>query len=269
MKTTEQIVATNKKQAAFYNNIQQNFITKIWANFRNGVLNKIRKNIGVQDQAYQKHKEWFGDLSNKKVLDLGCFAGNYWSLYLAENAKEYIGIDLSDVAIAKLSERIKDFPNAKAVAVDFLSDTFSEKEFDLIYAYGVLHHFSNMEILIHRLNEKLAIYGEIISYDPLETSIPVKMVRTLYRPFQSDAEWEWPFTKATVRKLSTAFQVVERHGLLGKSKWVYLVNFLPISSIKKQEIGQKWHQQDWELSATSDSQMFQCMHLTMLMRKTT
>ena len=87
MKTTEEILETNKKQAAFYNNVKQNYFTKLWARFRNGILNKIRKNIGVHDQAYNLHKEWFGDLSTKKVLDLGCFAGNYLSLYLAEHSK--------------------------------------------------------------------------------------------------------------------------------------------------------------------------------------
>ena len=266
MKTTEEIIETNKKQAAFYNNIKQNYFTKLWARFRNGILNKIRKNIGVHDQAYNLHKVWFGDLSTKKVLDLGCFSGNYLSLYLAEHSKQYIGIDLSDVAIAKLNERLKSFPNAEAVAVDFLSTDFAEKDFDLIYAYGVLHHFPSTDILIEKLIEKLASGGSVISYDPLETSWPVKLVRVLYRPFQSDAEWEWPFTKKTVYKYKNAFNIIERRGILGKSKWVYLIDFLPISENKKQEIGREWHQQDWDNSAVSDSVLFSCMHLTMLMK---
>jgi SAM-dependent methyltransferase len=267
MKTTQEILETNIKQKEFYNNIKQNYFTKLWASFRNGILNKIRKNIGVHDQAYNLHKVWLGDLSNKKVLDLGCFAGNYLSLYLAENAKQYIGIDLSDVAINKLSDRLKPFQNAKALAVDFLSEEFTEKDFDIIYAYGVLHHFPNIDILINRLNEKLVTKGTIISYDPMETSWPVKLVRVLYRPFQSDADWEWPFTKKTITKYKNAFNIIERRGILGKSKWVYIVNFLPISDAKKQEIGKKWHQHDWDNSAISDAALFKCMHVTMNMQK--
>jgi SAM-dependent methyltransferase len=267
MKTAQEILETNKKQAAFYNDIKQNFFTKIWANLRNGILNKIRKNIGIQSQAYSLHKEWFGDLSQKKVLDLGCFSGNYLSLYLAEHSKQYIGIDLSDKAIAKLSSKIEPFSGAKAIAVDFLSDEFAEKDFDLIYAYGVLHHFPNTGILINKLNEKLISNGSIVSYDPLETSLPIKIIRALYRPFQSDAAWEWPFTKKTVYKYSKAFNIVERRGVLGKSKWFFLINFLPISEVKKQEIGKKWHQEDWQKSSVSDSVLFSCMHLTMHMKK--
>ncbi|TDP00855.1 class I SAM-dependent methyltransferase [Flavobacterium sp. 245] len=267
MITKETILETNLKQKEFYNNKKKNFATNIWSKVRNGVLNQIKKNIGVQDQSYVLHKEWFGDLSTKKVLDLGCFSGNYWSMYLAENSKEYLGIDLSDIAIAKLSERIKHLPNAQAKAIDFLSDEFTVKDFDLIYAYGVLHHFENTSILIDKLNEKLAFSGEIISYDPLETSFPVKVLRTLYRPFQSDAAWEWPFTKKTFYLFQDSFNIIERRGLLGKSKWIALVNILPLSGEKKNEIGLKWHQQDWNDSKTLDSVLFSCMHVTMLMTK--
>ena len=48
-----------------------------------------------------------GFISDKKILDLGCLRGNYLSLYMAENAKQYIGIDLSDVAITSLQKRIE------------------------------------------------------------------------------------------------------------------------------------------------------------------
>jgi SAM-dependent methyltransferase len=267
MKKIEDILDTNRKQKEFYNNIKQNYFTTIWAKFRNGLLNKIRKNIGIQDQAYLLHKEWFGDLSNKKVLDLGCFTGNYWSYYLAENSKQYLGIDLSDVAIAKLSEKIIFFPNAKAEAVDFLSPDFLEKDFDLIYAYGVLHHFKNTAVLIDRLNEKLAINGTIISYDPLETSLPIKIIRTIYRPFQSDAAWEWPLSKKSFYQYQKSFNIIERRGLLGKSKWMAILNILPISEQKKNKTGRQWHRDDWLNSSTSDRALFSCMHLTMLMQK--
>ena len=267
MKTTESILETNIKQAEFYNTKKKNLATRIWSKFRNGILNKIRKEVGVQDQAYLKHKEWFGDLSTKRVLDLGCFSGNYWSMYLAEHSKEYLGIDLSDVAIEKLNERLATFPNASAKAIDFLSAEFVESDYDLIYAYGVLHHFESTKILINKLNEKLAPSGQIISYDPLETSLPIKILRTLYRPFQSDAAWEWPFTKKTFYQFQSAFTIIERRGFLGKSKWMVLISIFPISDEKKKRIGQKWLKEDWDGSKTSDSVLFSCMHLTMLMEK--
>lgn len=267
MKSQEQIIETNIRQKEFYNTKKKNFATKIWSSLREKTLKNIRKDIGILNQSYELHQEWFGDLSNKKVLDLGCFQGNQLSMQLAQNAKQYVGIDLSDIAIKKLSDRIAHIPSAKALAVDFLTDDFQEKDFDLIYAYGVLHHFPNVDLLINKLNDKLAINGEIISYDPLETSIPIKIIRAIYRPFQSDADWEWPFTKKTVYKFQKAFNVLERRGILGKSKWFFLVSLLPFSDEKKISIGQKWHKEDWENSTKSDATLFSCMHVTMLMKK--
>src|SRR5690606_32211753 len=161
----------------------------------NGLLNKTRKNLGMENQLYHTHKNWCGDLSQKKVLDLGCYKGNSLSYFLAENSKQYIGIDLSERGIIYLNKQLSPFSNAQAYAVDFLSKDFIEGDFDLIYAYGVLHHFKDTELLIKKLKEKLKPGGIIISHDPLQTSRPIKFIRALYRPFQSDKDWEWPFTK--------------------------------------------------------------------------
>jgi SAM-dependent methyltransferase len=267
MKTKQEIIDTNVKQKEFYNTKKKNGATKIWSFLREKVLKNITKSLGILEQNYDTHKIWFGDLSQKKVLDLGCFSGNNLTLYLAEHSKNYVGIDLSDVAIEKLAGKIAPFPNAKAIAIDFLSDEFTDKDFDIIYAYGVLHHFPNVALLIAQLNEKLAKGGVVISYDPLETSLPIKLIRMIYRPFQSDAAWEWPFTKKTVYTFIDSFDVIEKRAMLGKTKWAFLLSFLPISEDKKVALGRKWHQEDWEQSASSFSKLFSCMHLTMLMKK--
>jgi 2-polyprenyl-3-methyl-5-hydroxy-6-metoxy-1,4-benzoquinol methylase len=257
----------NERQKAFYETKRKNLITRSWSFVRNGILNKIRKTVGVQDQIYILHKIWMGDLSQKKVLDLGCYSGNFLSLYLASNSKEYIGIDLSETAVEKLRKAITDLPNARVEAIDFLSDSFKEKDFDLIYAYGVLHHFEDLEELTSRLDQKLKPGGEIISYDPLQTSIPIRFMRLLYRPFQSDKDWEWPFKKTSYYQFQKVFNIKERRAVLGKAKWFFVMSFLPMSASKKEALGKKWHQQDWEKSKNSDAVMFSCMHLTMLMQK--
>ncbi len=193
--SSKETLKTNQRQKEFYEHKEKNFATKIWSFFRNGILNKTRKNLGIENQIYQLHQKWFGDLSDKKVLDLGCYEGNSLSIYLATNAKEYIGVDLSETGINKLNERLINIPSATAISVDFLSDEFKENRFDLIYAYGVLHHFKDVDFLITKLNKKLNSGGQIISYDPLQTSLPIKFIRTIYRPFQSDRDWEWPFRR--------------------------------------------------------------------------
>ena len=253
MESIEETLAKNKAQKEFYNTKKKNLPTRIWSFIRGKVLRNIRKELGIAEQSYALHKQWFGALSNKRVLDLGCYSGNALSLYLAENSKEYVGIDLSDVAIEKLNKKLDHLPHAKAQAIDFFSEDFSENNFDVIYAYAVLHHFKNVDNLVARLDEKLAPNGIIVSYDPLKTSYPIWLLRALYRPFQSDAAWEYPFGRKTLKKLETAFNIKEARGVLGKSKWYFIYQLLPFSEATKKKWGKKAHDYDWEQSARSVS----------------
>ena len=96
MSTTQNTLEINKKR---------NFVTSLWSRIRHGLLANIRKELKISNQVYDLHKHWLGNLHDKKVLDLGCFEGNHLSVYIAQNAKEYIGLDLSDIGIAKLNEK--------------------------------------------------------------------------------------------------------------------------------------------------------------------
>lgn len=257
----------NSKQKEFYDTKNKNAATRLWSYFRNGALNKIKKDIGIERDIYDLHKTWFGDLTNKKVLDLGCYEGNSLSFYLAQNSKEYLGIDLSPKGINSLNRRFEKISGARAEVMDFLSEDFKEKDFDLIYAYGVLHHFRNVDELIAKLNEKLGVGGGIVSHDPLQTSLPIKIIRSIYRPFQSDKDWEWPFSKRTYYKFEKAFEIKERRGVLGKAKFAGLLNLLPSSEERRVKKAKQWHKEDWEKSLKNDNHMFSCMHLSMLMQK--
>ncbi len=257
----------NKRQKEFYDSKRKNLPTQIWSYFRNGALNRIRKSIGIEKNIYDLHKSWFGDLSDKKVLDLGCYEGNSLSLYLAQESKSYVGIDLSGKGISVLSQRLEKIATARAIEMDFLSEEFREENFDLIYAYGVLHHFKDVDELISRLQAKLNPEGFIVSYDPLQTSFPIKMIRLIYRPFQSDRDWEWPFSRKTYYKFEKAFQIKDRRGVLGKSKWAVFMQFLPLTERKRNEYAINWHREDWKKSRYNNKHMFKCMHLSMLLKK--
>ena len=267
---SNKILEVNERQKDFYNETatnRKNFATKIWSGVRNNVLSDFRKNFNIKDKVYNKHKEWLGDISTKKILDLGCLRGNALSLYMAKNAKQYIGIDLSDKAIKVLNKKIaaENCANATAVAIDFLSEDFKEKDFDVIYAYGVLHHFEDFDLLIAKLNEKLSFEGQIISYDPLDTSLPIQIVRALYRPFQSDKDWEWPFKKSTLQKIDKHFFIEDKKGGLGRSKYGILLNMLPLGKTYKTKVIANMLEKDWNPKTWSE--IYGCMHLTMLLKK--
>lgn len=267
---TKATIDINKRQKEFYNSTKKNkknFVSRIWSKLRNKTLSSYTKQFNLKEKVYNHHKLWLGDLTDKKVLDLGCYRGNALSLYMAKNCKEYIAIDLSDAGLQFLRDKIaaEECKNAKVIAVDFLSEEFGYDNFDIIYAYGVLHHFEHVDLLIKMLNKKLATGGSIISYDPLETSFPIKVLRMLYRPFQSDKDWEWPFNKKTLKKFETNFHIKEKKGILGRSKYGVPLSILPLTSGFKTKVVQKMIEKDWDSQNWND--IYSCMHLTMLLEK--
>ena len=69
----EETLETNVKQAEFYNTKKKNLPTRIWSRIREKTLKGIRRELNILQGSYDLHKSWFGELSDKKVLDLGCF----------------------------------------------------------------------------------------------------------------------------------------------------------------------------------------------------
>lgn len=267
LKSKEEILEINQRQKAFYNHKKKNLISRLWSHLREGGLKQLRRDLGILNQCYALHKDWLGNLSDKKVLDLGCYKGNSLSVYLAENSKNYIGIDLSETGINVLQKKIKHISKARAIAVDFLSDDFKEDEFDIIYAYGVLHHFENVPILARTLNQKLAKNGKIIGYDPMKTSFPIWIARTLYRPFQSDADWEFPFGRKTLSIFEENFNVLEARGVLGWSKYYLLLSWWPWQKESLKKLAAKAHNYDWQKSSKNKSHLYRCMQLNLLLEK--
>ena len=267
MKSKEEILEINQRQKDFYNHKRKNLISRLWSKIREGGLKQLRRDLGILNQCYALHKDWLGELGDKKVLDLGCYEGNSLSVYMAEHSKEYIGIDLSENGIALLQNKIKHIETARAMAIDFLSDDFKEDEFDIIYAYGVLHHFENVPILARTLNQKLAKNGKIIGYDPMKTSFPIWVARTLYRPFQSDASWEFPFGRKTLRIFEENFNVLEARGVLGWSKYFLFLSWWPWQKEAIKNFAIKAHKFDWQKSSEDRRHLYRCMQLNLLIQK--
>jgi hypothetical protein len=88
----------------------------------------------------------------------------------------------------------------------------------------------------------------------------------MYRPFQSDKDWEWPFNKKVLKTLSENFEVCNVHGFLGMSKFGLLLDSLPFKSQKKVRMIENWIERDWE-AGLGDRNLYSCMHITMKLKK--
>lgn len=270
LKYLNEILDINKKQKLFYNSERKfkinNIVMELWSKCRRPMY-WLMWQSGIFKNVFLKQLEWMGDLKNKRVLDFGCFSGNYLSIQLAEKSKYYLGIDLSDVAINQLRENIasKNISNAYVKTIDILSPEFKEKDFDIIYAEGVIHHFKYIDTILSTLASKLSPGGLVITFDPMQTAITSKIIRSLYHPFRSDKEWEFPFTKRTFNSIDNYFDIVGIQGIMGYSKWS-----IPITFINKSvalNIAKYLHQKDLEKATKIESGLWKCLNVSMCWSK--
>ena len=271
MKTVDEMIEVNRKQSLFYDSISlsedhengvgyakhksANWITRFWAALR---YRQQEANIlsGVDEVKWGLHRKWLKIKCGGTSLELGCFRGTYFTDELIESSSRYVGIDLSAKAVEALNFKIQQLnlhTKAKAVSGDFL--TFGEDvKFDLIYAHGVLHHFENSEPLFKKISNLLSPDGVLILSEPSQVNRYFSLIRSLYRPFQSDNEWEWPFTRKTVNNLEENLEPIEGFGWGRRSLFLSIFVSLPVigkmfmaSYLKniKTELSSPWSDDVW------------------------
>ena len=265
------MIEINEKQRAFYESEHSkrgNVATRIWSNARNSMM-KVRRELQITPLLYDLHLKWLGDVKGKRVLDLGCYSGNSLSLHLATESAFYIGIDLSEPAIEKLRQKIRErnLPHADARPLDFLAPDFPYEPFDIIYAYSVMHHFQHFDAFLKVLRERLVPGGRVVTMDPMQTAWSMWLARKLYRPFQSDANWEWPFSKKSFQMIEKYFHIEAIQGVMGYSKFAVPIALVPGATEIAKRLGKHWHQKDLELSRQQGRGLWRCMQVAMFLRR--
>jgi 2-polyprenyl-3-methyl-5-hydroxy-6-metoxy-1,4-benzoquinol methylase len=263
---TEEMLLTNCRQKAYYEvasssapNAANSILTNLWRLLKHRAL-RVFDLRGLVESVENLHVDWIGDVSDAKVLDLGCGPGHRVSIQLAVSCREYIAIDLSETMVASLRKNLaaSGFRDAKVKAVDFLSQEFDEVDFDLIYARSVLHHFKHFEKLLDHLESKLAPGGRIITYDPVQTWLPIRLMRAIIRPWQTDAQWEYPFDAAALRAIESRFIVLDRRGIWGRSKWASIIGL--VAPRTGSQFARELHAADMKKNTTERS-VYSCLQV--------
>jgi len=219
----------NERQKSFYERVLKEgsfekgaggLATTAWSSIRSRLW-AFQRDVGARDRVIALHRERLGDVSQSRILDLGCGNGSALTLWLAENCGEYIGIDLAEHPINILSDTFQErgFHHARAIAMDFLDNPFPENHFDVVYAYAVIHHFKDTQVVAGELLRVLRPGGLILTYDPLQTEPINRLGRKIYRRWQTDRDWEWPFSRSTIDILRQHFEITDVRGIMGMSKF--------------------------------------------------
>lgn len=277
----QQMLALNRRQAEFYQSRLEakaagphaseraaNLATNAWTWLRRRIMG-LRREAGVDDRLLSLHRGWLGDVTNARVLDLGCFDGNRLSLWLAENAAEYVGIDLSADAVARLERtlRERELPNAHAYAMDFLANDWPDGRFDIVYAYSVLHHFGDLGVALEELRRILVPHGAVVAMDPMMTEPLNRVARVLYRPFQTDRAWEFPFDRATFEMVQRYFEIEQLQGLGGVVRLAYPFLMIPGLQRVGRALASRTLAIDNKHARTLGLAFYQCWHVTMKLRR--
>jgi SAM-dependent methyltransferase len=271
------MVAINAEQAKFYDSIsieddkkettgyakheRANLLTRAWAELRYRQQAAFTQS-GLEQRKEAFHKRWIDMKAGGRFLELGCFRGTRSSWPLIEAGGSYVGIDLSANAIDVLNKKIADAGlsnKAKGIAGDFLLMEENEK-YDLIFAHGVLHHFENPAPMFDKIARLLQDDGILLLTEPSQANTLYKVVRAAYRPFQSDAAWEWPFNQNTINAMERRLQPIDGFGWGRFSLPVSVLNGLPVVGavakpiylkLLKREVEAGWNSNVWSNSTVT------------------
>ena len=150
----------------------------------------------------------------KRVLEIGCGIGTDGEQF-ARHGAHYVGIDISDASLNLARERFRvlelpgEFHQGSVTDLEFLQ---SLGEFDLVYSYGVLHHFPGMGSHLYNIANILSSGGELRFMVYAKNSWKYAMIQKGLDQFeaQADCPYAQAFTKEEIAKLLEPHYQVER-----------------------------------------------------------
>ncbi|MFC0309045.1 class I SAM-dependent methyltransferase [Gallibacterium trehalosifermentans] len=108
-----------------------------------------------------------GNLTGKRVLDLGCGMGVHLQHYLQQGAKYAAGIDLSEKMLQQASTNLQhagittERYNLYPLAMEQLADC-PDNQFDLVTSSFAFHYIADFPVLLQQIAAKLTPNGQLI-----------------------------------------------------------------------------------------------------------
>ncbi len=165
----------------------------------------------------------FEKFSGKRVLEIGVGAGSDFENWL-KNGSAAVGIDLTTAAIDLTRERLllKGYADSQFTLKvgDAENLDFDDNSFDLVYAYGVIHHSPDTEKCLQEMFRVLKRGGaaKIMVYSAFSVTGMLLWIRYALltgRPFQSQRAVIYKFLESPgTKSFSSAefAEILERYG---------------------------------------------------------
>jgi ubiquinone/menaquinone biosynthesis C-methylase UbiE len=119
-----------------------------------------------------------GDIKEKKILELGCGAGEA-SVYFAKKGAEVTATDISQ-GMLDVVQQVAKRHNATLSTKQSYSDNidFADETFDIVYAANLLHHVDLASTLIEA-SRVLKKGGVFVSWDPIAHNPLINIYRKM------------------------------------------------------------------------------------------
>lgn len=108
--------------------------------------------------------------SSSIIADVGCGIG-YFSIPFAETAQEVIAVDINDIMIEELKNRVSS-KNIRMLLGDF-SELLGKESIDIFFTATVIHEVDNLESFTKKAYEVVKPDGYIIYLDFIKKEMPM------------------------------------------------------------------------------------------------
>ncbi|MBM2815875.1 MAG: Methyltransferase type 11 [Ignavibacteria bacterium] len=164
-----------------------------------------------------------GDIRGKKILELGCGAGEA-SVYFAKKGAIAIASDLSG-GMLKVAQSLAAKHGVQIETKKFSTDhiEYPDETFDIVYAANLLHHVDIVQAA-REANRVLKHGGLFVSWDPVQYNPLINIYRK--KAMGVRTEDEHPIRIKDVKAIRQIYQNVETYSTWLSTLWIFLKFYL-------------------------------------------
>jgi ubiquinone/menaquinone biosynthesis C-methylase UbiE len=114
---------------------------------------------------------------NQDYLELGCGNGHVCKHLARKYHLKVTGTDVDSEMIKLARENIDDIPQIRFMEMDATKMPFEGDEFDIVLAFGVMHHIRNWQDVLNEMSRVLKPGGYFIFGDIAYSRLTTRMMR--------------------------------------------------------------------------------------------
>ena len=164
--------------------------------------------------------ELISPTKDKRILEIGCGIGG--SAPLISECKEFVGTDLSEIAVSQANQEFANKPNFRFVPMDAMDLKFDDKQFDIVLAREVIEHLPEPHRAIKEAFRVLKPNGLFLVTSPNRDSLHLRVNRMLgYADFTCSFDHikEYTFREAEEMLRKEGFTIKDTRGIFLLPYW--------------------------------------------------